>query len=1094
MTGFTRFSRSISAFLLLFVCGARAAVFTVTTTNGDASAGSFGAALAGAASNAAVSDTVAFSAPFNAPQTITLTQSMTAVAKNAGVSLNMSPVGALTVNGGAFSILNVSGGGTFTAHNITFNGSSASGLSVGAGTTLSLDRGFGAGLSLTNGTLIAAASMVASGAVALTGTGTVNVAAGQSATFGGVVSGTGGLVKTGNGTLLLAGNNTYAGGTTINSGTLAAASAAALGGASSGITFNGGTLSLLATMTVARGVVMAGAGTVDTGGNTVTLSGTISGGGPLTKTGNGTLVLTGNNTHSGGTAISAGTLSISSDANLGSGALSMAGATTLQTTGGITSNRVITLGGPVTIQTMGNSSTYNGPIGGAGGLTFMGGGVQTLNGFNSYTGGTTVNGGVLAISGDAALGALGGALTLNGGATLRISSNFVSNRTVQWNGGATFDVMGGDAAFFGQLNGSGTLIKSGNGTLTLGGNNSYAGGTTVNGGTLAVFSDAALGSGGGLLTLNGTTLRTLGTFVSARNVLLNGPAVIHTNGNDAVLSGVVSGAGSLNKAGAGTLTLNGDNTYTGGTVVSGGTLRLGDDDVLSGGSLSTSAGAVFDLDGHLQTLAAVTNAGTIDAGAGRLTASSYGGGGTLSVLLRRRSLNLDVSGAADFSGGTLIVGGRPASGRYRVASAGTLTGALSDIQFPAGKTGEAVYTGTQLLLDVWTVSALGRPELDPGLAPLAALLDEAALHSTGDLDEVLMDLNGFSPGRQAEALRQISPLGFGALGGLGLAASRMQSEALERRVEGLRTGGPDGDRFAAFSGARTRPVVLVADAVSDVPPAYFSDGGGAGVFVSAAASSAERDPAGLRSGYDLSSGGATAGVDYALSEGLAAGLSLGAFNGSAEIAGGGGSIDGRSLRYGAYGAAARGRFTGSLYLGGASDSFDSRRTIAFLGRTATASPRGREINARLRADVRLPAGRAALAVHGGLSHDSLAVDAFSESGAGALNLAVEGHKAESLQSTLGVKAARAFRKGAFIPFAGLSWLHEFKDPSPALDAGLSSVGTFRTEAAEASRDGALVGLGASAAWGRVSASVGYTGEFRSDYRSHGFNGGVRLSF
>jgi autotransporter-associated beta strand protein len=60
------------------------------------------------------------------------------------------------------------------------------------------------------------------------------------------------------------------------------------------------------------------------------------------------------------------------------------------------------------------------------------------------------------------------------------------------------------------------------------------------------------------------------------------------------LTGTIDGLGSLAKSGAGTLSLNGNNSYSGGTVLSAGTLSLGHANALGTGTLSTAGGTTLD--------------------------------------------------------------------------------------------------------------------------------------------------------------------------------------------------------------------------------------------------------------------------------------------------------------------------------------------------------------------------------------------------------------------------------------------------------------------------------------------------------------------
>ena len=144
------------------------------------------------------------------------------------------------------------------------------------------------------------------------------------------------------------------------------------------------------------------------------------------------------------------------------------------------------------------------------------------------------------------------------------------------------------------ISGTGKPTKSGTGTLTLKGTNTYLGGTTINGGTLAIFQDANLGAASGALTFGGGTLQAQAGFSTARAITLNaGGGTIDTNGNAVTASGLIGGVGGLTKIGAGMLALSGNNTYSGGTVLQQGTLRLEHDSALGTGALTT-LGSVVD--------------------------------------------------------------------------------------------------------------------------------------------------------------------------------------------------------------------------------------------------------------------------------------------------------------------------------------------------------------------------------------------------------------------------------------------------------------------------------------------------------------------
>ncbi len=182
----------------------------------------------------------------------------------------------------------------------------------------------------------------------------------------------------------------------------------------------------------------------------------------------------------------------------------------------------------------------------------------------------------------------------------------------------TLTIAGNDNTMVGgAIGGAGTisLVKNDNGTLTLGGNNTFTGGVTINAGTVIVANAGALNSASpnavafgaastGTLTLNGLSV-SLGGLTT--NSSIGTPVVQNASGTSAVLTinnstsstyaGVLqngSGAGTLAlvKSGAGVLTLSGLNTYSGGTTLSRGTLVSSTTGSLGNGPLTLSAGTL----------------------------------------------------------------------------------------------------------------------------------------------------------------------------------------------------------------------------------------------------------------------------------------------------------------------------------------------------------------------------------------------------------------------------------------------------------------------------------------------------------------------
>lgn len=255
--------------------------------------------------------------------------------------------------------------------------------------------------------------------------------------------------------------------------------------------------------------------------------------------------------------------------------------------------------------------SYAGVIGGTGTLTQQGPGVLTLSGANTYSGGTFIDGGVLAVGADANLGAQAGGLTFNAG-TLQLTGSFDTARPVTLNaGGGTIDTAGTTNAFSAVISGAGALTKAGSGTLVLVADSTYTGGTSITGGTLQ------LGAGG--------------TSGSVAGDILNNANLVFNRADTVTYNGVVSGTGSLTQQGTGLLILPGRHSYSGPTTVQQGTLWVNG----SIASAATTVAATGTLGGNGTIFGNVLNAGVVAPGnsIGTLTINGnyVGQGGTLRI-------------------------------------------------------------------------------------------------------------------------------------------------------------------------------------------------------------------------------------------------------------------------------------------------------------------------------------------------------------------------------------------------------------------------------------------------------------------------------
>jgi autotransporter-associated beta strand protein len=554
-------------------------------------------------------DVIGLNNNISAARAVTIdTTSRTAGTLNIGDS-NNSHGFTLAASGGGILTLNNSGSGA----QINETGSVTDSITSAITLADSLAITSAGTLNITGGVVNGGNTMTIDGAGMTSFSGTANI-----------IAGSGGIIKNGSGTLSLGWGGTtpvhnYTGTTTLNGGNTQFFGNYA---PNSNITLNGGTMSFYFNtgMTRALGV----------GPTQIQIIGGNSG---FNANGNCTVNFSNNASQVtwGSATFNPATLSFQLPTNSVTDRMTFANAIDLNAT-----TRSIAVNGP-------GEATMSGVIrnlSGTAGLIKTGVGTLALSAANTYNGGTTISAGTLRFDIRNATPATG-TITVANGASLGVT---VAGSGTTWGGGSgvagiagltstanSGEGYGGQAGavvnFDGNSflnlnvtanvtesneigNGSATsirLIKSGGSTLTLTGNNSYTGGTTLSAGALAIGSANALSSGtlflnGGTIQSNDATARTISnavtiggdftvggtgdlTFSNTGASALGATRIITVNsGRNATFAQAFSGSGfGITKAGAGTLTLAGANTYTGVTTVSAGKLVLND------GTVSSSA-------------------------------------------------------------------------------------------------------------------------------------------------------------------------------------------------------------------------------------------------------------------------------------------------------------------------------------------------------------------------------------------------------------------------------------------------------------------------------------------------------------------------
>ncbi|WP_363799607.1 autotransporter-associated beta strand repeat-containing protein [Lysobacter firmicutimachus] len=560
--------------------------------------------------------------------------------------------------------------------------------------------------------------------------------------FGGQVTGGGEIYKDGPGTLVLSGNNTYTSNTQVRGGILRAGSATAFGTTNAFVMTNGaGVLLDLNNFNVNAGALVGGGalgGNIALGTGTLTIrdgltqtyAGAIGGPGNLIKNGAGLQTLSGcNSNYTGTTTINAGVLAVNClenggvNSSIGASAadpanLMLSGGTlryvgtgsntdrqfTLGASGGtldasgtgivhFTSTAPVALAGTNVARTFTLTGTNTGDNLFAAQLNNNGTGVTSLtktgtgtwrlsNNNSTYTGITTISGGVLSVDqmADGGLASSIGAssaaaanLVIGNGSTLRYTgAGDSTNRQFTLAPGVTFIESSGTGALqftntgpvtlsgtntprtiaLGGTNtgnntmggtignngtGATTLAKNDSGTWILTGNNTYSGNTVINNGNLVIGNGGTTGNAG------------------VGNVIVDSPtSTLSLNRSDTfTFSGTLSGPGTLAQIGSGTSVLTSPGNSIGATAIAAGTLQV--DGGLATATVGMTGTSALRVNGTVQAAGGTQVAFSGDVGAQTVT---VGPGGTLRAAgdLGGGNDTIALTGLLDTGAGTLQLG------------------------------------------------------------------------------------------------------------------------------------------------------------------------------------------------------------------------------------------------------------------------------------------------------------------------------------------------------------------------------------------------------------------------------------------------------
>ena len=326
----------------------------------------------------------------------------------------------------------------------------------------------------------------------------------------------------------------------------------------------------------------------------------IAGSTSLIKGGTNTLTLTGANSFMGGTTINAGTLTIGGAGQLGVGNYASA----------ITNNGAFNYNSSA-------AQTLSGVISGSGALNQSGQGTLTLSALNTYTGVTTINGGIInpTMGADYTISHVGSSVVINTNGSLRLGVNYAT--------GFAYSLAGNKVAANVTVNAGGTFSQNGYSTyvenLTLAGSGQVTGvGEYVTNGVHLCANVTATSDATGVPVISLIQL-VGGAYTDSGNT--HTFAVNHGAGSnstaDLTVGGIAeitqAGGTSLIKTGAGTMVLSGANTYTGTTTVSNGMLLV-NGALAAGGAVTVKTGATLGGTGAISGATTIQSGGTLAPG------------------------------------------------------------------------------------------------------------------------------------------------------------------------------------------------------------------------------------------------------------------------------------------------------------------------------------------------------------------------------------------------------------------------------------------------------------------------------------------------
>ena len=798
----------------------------------------------------------------------------------------------------------------------------------------------------------------------------------------------------------------------------------------------------------------------------------------------------------------------------------------------------------VTVQVQQSGSAgFTGLIWGPGGLT-LGSGNLTLGGAGTFTGGTTVNGGLLTI---ANTGSLLGNVTVNGGGFVN-NGTLGNSGTLVVNGGSftnnstlasvgTLTVNAGSFSNIGTLASSGTLAMNGGGfvnsgtldntgtlainggsftnTGALGGNGQFAvnaGGDLINNGTIGGNGQFTVNAGGGFINNNTFGDNSLLTVAAGGSFVNNGtvdtPLQWQLNSGNFTNNGTVnSGFANVGlAANAGTLT---------GSVINGSLGQFANTGTITGsvsnmglfaqnGTITGNVTNMGVLSGTGTIVGNLSNTGIVAPGnsIGTLTvAGNYNQSGGVyrpEVNAARQSDLLNVTGTATIGAGSslLVV---PQTGIYAARTTYTLLNAAGGVNGTYASVASALpflqpslsYDANNVYLSL-QIGGFARGALTPNQAAVGAILDASVATATGDFATVIGALASLTAQQGQAAMNSISGQNYS-----GFSSSMVQGIQLFLSNFAGQAGGS-----GSLGGSSRVALAEACDVACDstVPALWSAWGGALGGLGTMSGGGANAGT------LTYSAGGFAGGLDRLVAEGLRVGVTAGYQNANQWVAGFSGAGNSNNFQAGLYANYSQDKVYADAIVGYAYSANQMWRSIVIPGlapRTAIGNTGANQFYGQVETGYRFDLGGLADAYvtpFARLQAYTGTQNAFTETGAGSLNLSVAQQTTNSLRTVLGAQLGGSMDLGWRDRLAmkvRLGWSHEYADTARPVTASFAGapVAPFTTYGVAPQRDGVVLGLAANTAVAdATSIYLRYEGEVSGQDNAHAFTAGFRMTW